>query len=126
MFLMLFLLALEYVARYYVLQLLGLRFAALGISIAGEVHQVPLVVDAVVVYEQCFARWGRCHCQFLLVGEAVYEARFAHIGASDEGIFGLAVLWAFLYIGVAYYKLCCFYNWCAHSCLYFCFLPRRY
>lgn len=71
--------------------LLPFRAAGLGypgITIAWQVHEVPAFVDDEVVEQLCFSGGGGDFGEGFPAGEQVHEARFAHVGASDEGILG--------------------------------------
>jgi hypothetical protein len=65
-----------------------------------------------MVDEQGFSGHSRCHRQFIVTGEHIYEARFPHIGAADKSILGLAVLGAFFHVAIAYNKASRFYYRC--------------
>ena len=101
------------------LKLLILRLASLCIAITGKIDQIPLVVDEIVVYEQCLSGCCRCLRQFLLVCQRIDKARLTHIRTAYEGIFGLSVLRTLLYVGIAYHKARALYNWCAHVVVLF-------
>ena len=81
------LLSLQNIVLYEVTQLLHRLFAALGIAVAGEVDQEPLVVDEEVVDEEGFPRRGGGHGQPFAPGEHVDERTLSDIAAADEGIF---------------------------------------
>ena len=61
--------------------------AALGESVTGKIHQVPLLVDEEVVDEHGLSRHGGCLGQLVIAGEHVYETALAHIASTDEGVF---------------------------------------
>ena len=61
----------------------GLRRA--GVAVAGQVHQIPCVVDAEVVDEPRLAGRSRDFGQPRAAGEHVDERRFADVAAPDEG-----------------------------------------
>jgi hypothetical protein len=104
------LLAVQNIARNDMLKLLGLRFTAFCISIAGQVYQIPLIVYKKMIDEQSLSRSGRCHRQFPLVREHIDKARLTHIGTSNESILGFSILWTLLYVGVADYEFRVFYD----------------
>ena len=59
-----------------------------GVTVAGQVHEVPAFVDDEVVEELRFAGGGGDLREGLPAGEQVNEARLAHVGPSDEGVLG--------------------------------------
>jgi hypothetical protein len=98
-------------------QFLGLRLAALGISVTGKVNKIPLVVHYEMVYEQGLSRHRGGHSQLGLSGEHIYKTRFTDIGTADERILGFTICRAFRYVGVAYDKACRFYIFILHYAL---------
>ena len=59
---------------YYLLKLLVLALAALGITIARKVDKIPLVVDDKMIYEQGLSWSGRSHRKFLAPCEHIDKA----------------------------------------------------
>ena len=99
-------------ALYLLLSLL----AAFGIAVAGEVYQIPLLVDEEVVDEHGLAGSGRGHGQSFAPSQHIDETGFSYVGPSDEGVFGQVSCRAFLYVSVAddefsvrYFHLLLFY-----------------
>ena len=86
------LLALQYIAVNHLLQLLHLFFRALGKTIAGQIYQVPLVINNKVVNEQCFTGCGTGLSQIFLAGKHVYQARLTHVRTTNKGVFGFGIL----------------------------------
>ena len=56
-----------------------------GVTVAGEVDEIPAVVDEEMVDELGLARSGRGHRELALPRQHVDKGRFAHVGAPDEG-----------------------------------------
>ena len=94
------------IARDHLLELGPLGLAALGESVAGQVHDVPLVVDEEMVDEQCFARRGRSLGEALLRRQHIDEAGFSDVGTSNESVLWLFVCWTLVSIGAADDKIC--------------------
>lgn len=86
--------SLQDIAAYHLVEFLLHGLRAFGIAIAGQVYQVPLVVDEEVVDEQGLARCGGGLGQSFVAAEHVYEARFAYVASADEGVFGALVFGA--------------------------------
>ena len=76
------------VALNHLLQLGRGLFAALGITVARKVHQMPLAVDAEMVDEHRLARGGRGHGQTLAPRQHIDKTALADIAAANEGVFG--------------------------------------
>ena len=55
------------------------RFVSLSIAIAGEVDDIPTVVDEEVVDEHRFAGSGGCHGETVAAGEHIDERGFAYV-----------------------------------------------
>ena len=86
------LLALQNVAANHLVQLVHLLLGALGKTVAGKVDEIPLLIYNKVVDEQRLAWRGGGLRQLLVVGEHVDKTGLAHIGTTNEGLFGLGIL----------------------------------
>ncbi len=99
--------ALEYVAFDDFLQTLAVCLAALGVSVAREVHDVPAVVDQEVVDQHGLAWCRGCHGKILAPCKHVDERGFTNVASSDEGIFMFHPFRTFIDIGIADFESCC-------------------
>ena len=79
------LLALEHIVGDDFGELAAFGFRRAGVSVAGQIHQIPCVVDQEVVDEPCLAWRSRYFGQPLPSGEHVDERRLADVAAPDEG-----------------------------------------
>ena len=67
-------------------------FRRAGVSISGQVHEIPGVVDAEVVDKTRFSGRSRDLGESRPAGEHVDERRFADVAAPDEGDVAQVVL----------------------------------
>ena len=119
------LLALEDVAVYHTLKLILVLLASLGIAIAREIDQEPLLIYKEMVDENGLAGSGRRLGQLAMIGEHVDETGFAHVASAYEGIFRQVGLGALAYQRAADGVFCRFY---LHGVCILCEyspLPRR-
>ena len=79
------LLAFEYVVGDELRKLSALRLRRAGIAVAGQVDEIPRVVDAEMVHQPGFAGCSRHFGQASAGGEHVDERRLADVAAPDEG-----------------------------------------
>lgn len=79
------LLALEHIVGDDFGELAAFGFRRAGVSVSGQIDQIPCVVDPEVVDEPCLAGRSRYFGQPLPSGEHVDERRFADVAAPDEG-----------------------------------------
>ena len=95
------LLSLQDITLNHLAQALAVFLAPLGIAVAGEIHEIPAVVDEEVVDEHGLA-WRRAReGQSFVASEHVDEARLAHIAAAYERILGQVTFGAAGHVGVA-------------------------
>ncbi len=83
--------AAEYIIEDDFRELAAGRLRGAGIAVAGQVDQIPTVVDAEMVDKPCFARGSRDLGQPVAVCQHVDERRFAHVAAADERDVGKSV-----------------------------------
>ncbi len=76
--------AAEYIIEDDFRELAAGRLRGAGIAVAGQVDQIPTVVDAEMVDKPCFARGSRDLGQPVAACQHVDERRFAHVAAADE------------------------------------------
>ena len=87
--------------------LLAVGLASLGVSVAGQIDEIPLLIDKEMIDKQCFPRGRGGHCQSFLASEHIDERRFAYVGAADKCKFMAHVGGTFANVGVAYDEACC-------------------
>ena len=100
------LLTLQYIVLDHPSQTVTAVLAEACVAVAGEVNEVPRVVDDEVIDELRLPWLLRSHRQSLACGEHIDERRLPHIGSPDEGVFGEACRRAFLHATIADDELC--------------------
>ena len=96
---------LENILRNHLLELLLNRLGTLGVTVAGKVNQVPLVVYYEVVDKKCLTRCCRRLGKTFVTAKHVDEARLPHVGATNECVLGFRVLRTLRHGGAADDKL---------------------
>ena len=66
---------------------LALFLRYLGVPVAGQVAQVPAVIDQEMVDQSCFPGCGRCFRQVFPLHQHIDERAFPHVRSPDKRIF---------------------------------------
>lgn len=100
-------LALPDVSVNHALEFLLHDLAALREAVAGEVDEIPLLVDEEMVDEDGLSRRERSLGEACAASEHVDETALSHVTAPDKGKLRFAVCWTLCNVAAACNEICC-------------------